>query len=117
MENNRMDLAEKMEIIGQVFEIDGMNELLKKYEAGTTEKGEQVPISMVKFNAVTIQVSALLLKSNKELADKIIAMSLEEEDKAVQELDDATYAQALRNAIIRDVMGFFAPSPPSGGAK
>ena len=117
MENNRMDLAEKMEIIGQVFEIDGMNELLKKYEAGTNEKGEQVPISMVKFNAVTIQVSALLLKANKDLADKIIAMSLEEDDKAVQELDDATYAQALRNAIIRDVMGFFASSRPSDGKK
>ena len=108
MENNRVDLAEKMEIIGQVFEIDGMTELLAKYKAGMTT---------VKFNAVTIQVSALLLKNNKELSDKIIAMSLEEKDDAVQKMDDATYAQALRNAIIRDVMGFFVSSQPSDGKK
>ena len=117
MENKRMDLAEKMEIIGQVFEIDGMNELLKKYDAGEDEKGNKVPISMVKFNAVTIQVSAKLLKANKGLADKIIAMSLDEKDEFVQGLDDATYAQALRNAIIKDVMGFFASSQPSDGKK
>ena len=114
-QNSRVDLAEKMEIIGQIFEIDGMSDLLKKYDAGTDEKGERVPISMVKFNAVTIQVSALLLKTNKDLADKIIAMSLEEKDEEVQKMDDATYAQALRNAIIRDVMGFFASSRPSDG--
>lgn len=106
--NSRLDLAEKMEIIGQVFEIDGMTDLLTKFEAG---------MSTVKFNAVTIQVSALLLKTNKALADRIITMSLEEKDEFVQGLDDATYAQALRNAIIRDVMSFFASSRPSDGQK
>lgn len=106
--NNRADLAEKMEIIGRIFEIDGMTELLNKYQSG---------MSTVKFNAVTIQVSALLLKNNKDLSDRIIAMSLEEPDEKIQELDDGEYATALRNAIIRDVMGFFASSQPSGGRK
>lgn len=116
-ENKRVELAEKMEIIGRVFEIDGMSDLLKKYESGVNEKGEKVPISMVKFNAVTIQVSALLLKSDKDLSDKIIAMNLEVTDEEVQKLDDAAYATALRNAIITDVMGFFASSQPSAGRK
>lgn len=107
-ENKRTDLAEKMEIIGRIFEIDGMTDLLNKYEAG---------MSTVKFNAVTIQVSALLLKNNKDLSDKIIAMSLEEDEDKIQEMDDATYATALRNAIIRDIMGFFASSRPSDGGK
>ena len=108
MENTRMDLAEKMEIIGQVFEIDGMNDLLAKYEAG---------MKTVKFNAVTIQVSALLLKANKPLADKIIGMTLEKNNEEVQELDDAEYATALRTALITDVMGFFVSSPHSDGRK
>lgn len=115
MENNRSDLAERMEIIGQIFEIDGMSELLKKFEPEVDEKGNRKPINTVKFNAVVIQVSALLLRNNKRLSDKIIAMSLEEPDETVQEMDDATYAQALRNTIIRDVMGFFASSQPSDG--
>lgn len=106
--NNRADLAEKMELIGRIFEIDGMNELLVKYESG---------MSTVKFNAVTIQVSSLLLKADKDLADDIIAMSMATDTKAVQELGDAEYAVALRNAIITDVMGFFASSQPSDGTK
>lgn len=117
MENNRNTLAEKMEVIGRVFEIDGMPELLKKFEPEVDEKGNKKQISLVKFNAVVIQVSALLLKTDKALADKIIAMSLDAEDEDVQELDDANYANALKNAIIRDVMGFFASSQPSDGQK
>jgi len=105
---DRNQLAEKMEIIGQVFEIDGMSEMLNKYKAG---------MPTVQFNAVTIQVSGLLLKTNKELSDRIIAMSLDETDETVQGMDDAEYALALRNAIIRDVMGFFVSSPRSGGQK
>ena len=110
-------LAEKMEIIGRIFEIDGMSELLKKYEPEVDEKGNKKPISLVKFNAVTIQISALLLKNDKTTADKIIAMNMDETVEKIQELEDADYASALRNAIITDVMGFFASSPSSGGKK
>lgn len=106
--NNRTDLAEKMEVIGQIFEIDGMDALLGKYESG---------MPMVKFNAVTIQVSGLLLRKNKSLADRIVAMSLEEDIEKIQEMDDAEYANALKTAIIRDVMGFFASSPRTDGQK
>ena len=110
-------LAEKMEIIGRIFEIDGMSDLLKKYEPEVDEKGNKKPVSIVKFNAVTIQISALLLKNDKETADKIIAMNLDESDEEIQKLDDADYARALRNAIITDVMGFFGSSPSSDGKK
>lgn len=106
MENKRADLAEKMEIIGQVFEIDGMNELLGKFEKG---------MSTVKFSAVVIQVSGLLLKENKTVADKIIAMNRGTGVNEVQEMEDGEYAAALRDAIITDVMGFFASSPRTDG--
>ena len=115
--NSRADLAEKMEIIGRIFEIDGMTELLRKFEPEDDGKGKKKPISTVRFNAVVIQISALLLKHDKDLSDKVIALSLEEPDEKIQELDDGEYATALRNAIIRDVMGFFASSQPSGGRK
>lgn len=108
MENKRADLAEKMEIIGQVFEIDGMSDLLNKFEKD---------MNQVKFSAVVIQVSGLLLKGNKHVADKIIAMNRNISDKDVQEMEDAQYATALRNAILTDVMGFFASSPRSDGKK
>ena len=115
--NTRADLAEKMEVIGRIFEIDGMTELLRKFEPEEDEHGKKKPVSTVRFNAIVIQISALLLKHDKWAADRIIAMSLEEPDEKIQELDDGEYASALRNAIIRDVMGFFASSQPSGGRK
>ncbi|MBP5728324.1 MAG: hypothetical protein J6Y48_14740 [Clostridia bacterium] len=115
--NTRADLADKMEIIGRIFEIDGMTELLRKFEPEEGKDGKKKPIGTVRFNAVVIQISALLLKNDKELSDKVIAMSLEEPEEKIQELDDGEYAAALRNAIIRDVMGFFASSQPSGGRK
>ena len=108
MENQRNDLAEKMEIIGQIFEIDGMSELLSKFDKN---------MNNVKFSAVVIQVSGLLLKNNKPVSDKIIAMSREISDEEVQKLEDSQYATALRDAIITDVMGFFASSPRSDGKK
>lgn len=106
MENKRVDLAEKLEIIGQVFEIDGMSELLSKFEKG---------MSTVKFSAVVIQVSGLLLRENKAVADKIIGMHLGIKDAEVQKLEDGDYAAALRNAILTDVMGFFGSSPRTDG--
>ena len=59
--NDRKDLADKLEVIGEIFEIDGMAELLGKFD----EK-----MNLVKFNAVTIQITSLLLKANKPLADR-----------------------------------------------
>lgn len=108
MDNNRNKLAEKMEIIGQVFEIDGMNELLDKFDKN---------MNQVKFSAIIIQISGLLLKDNKKLADKIVGMSKGITEKDVHEMADNVYATALRDAIITDVMGFFASSPNSDGQK
>ncbi len=106
MENKRADLAEKLEIIGQVFEIDGMSDLLGKFEKG---------MSTVKFSAVIIQVSGLLLKENKPVADRIIAMHSGIPEEAVQKMEDGDYASALRDAIVTDVMGFFGSSPRTDG--
>lgn len=103
----RNELAEKMELIGQVFEIDGMTELLGKFDSKA--------INTVKFNAIVIQISALLLKSNPDLAEKIIALDPEIED--AKALDDADFAIALRNSITRDVLGFFASSRRTDGKK
>lgn len=106
--NARTDLAERMELVGQVFEIDGMQELLTKYEKG---------ISMVKFNAVTIQVTALLLKQNKDLADRIMVAGTGRTQEEVDELDDGSYAAVLKDVILRDVLGFFGSSPRADGQK
>ena len=114
MENNRNELAEKMEVIGRILEIDGMPELLRKFEA-KEENGKKVPLSIVKFNAIIIQVSALLLQADKALADKVIAMNAKKTDAEVQNMEDGDYAAALRTAITTDVLGFFVPSQRSAG--
>ena len=108
VESKRNKLAEKMEIIGQVFEIDGMSDLLNKFDKN---------MNQVKFSAVIIQISGLLLKNNKTLADKIIGISKDITEEKVQEMEDSVYATALKDAIITDVMGFFASSPSSDGQK
>ena len=117
MANERNMLAEKMDMIGRIFEIDGMSELLRKFDPEEDEEGNKKPIGIVKFNAVVIQVSALLLRNNKPLADQIIAMGAGMTDEEVQAMDDAAYAGKLRDVIITDVMGFFASSPRTGGRK
>ena len=102
----RAELAEKLEIIGQIFEIDGMEELLGKFDKA---------MNNVKFNAVVIQIESLLMKNNPALGDKIILMSRDIDKKALEKMEDAEYASLLRDSIITDVMGFFASSPRSGG--
>ena len=114
---NRNELAEKLELIGSMFEIDGMSELLKKFEPEKDEKGENKPFSAVKFNAIVIQVESLLMKNNQAVADKIIAMSRGISGEEVAKLDDAEYANALKTAIVTDVIGFFGSSPSSDGRK
>lgn len=104
----RNELAEKLEIIGGMFEIDGMSDLLGKFDA---------KMSTVKFNAVVIQIESLLLQGNQDIADKIVAMSRKITADEVAEMEDSEYAAALRTAIITDVMGFFAQSPRSAGKK
>ena len=114
---NRNDLAEKLELVGSMFEIDGMNDLLKKFESEKDEKGNSKPIGAVKFNAIVIQIESLLMKNNPAVADRIIAMNKGISAEEVGKLDDAAYANALKTAIITDVMGFFASSPSSDGKK
>jgi len=97
----RNNLAEKLEIIGSIFEIDGMSKLLDKF------KKDQ---NIVQFNAIVIQIESLLLKNNAELADRVVGISLGKTAEEVGKLSDSEYAVALRNAITGDVMGFFASS-------
>lgn len=105
---DRNELAEKLEIIGGVFEIDGMSDLMGKYVAG---------MNTIQFNAVTVQVAGLLLKHNRTLADKIVSLHLGQTDKQTQQMGNTEYANSLRDAIITDVMGFFASSQSSDGQK
>ena len=106
MERNA--LAGKLELIGRMFEIDGMSDLLGKFEAG---------MGNLKFSAVVIQIESLLMKENQDVADKIIAMNKEITEEEVGKLDDEEYANALKDAILSDVMGFFASSPHTDGKK
>lgn len=117
MANNRNELAEKLEIIGGMFEVDGMSELLGKFEADTDEKGNKRPVNPVKFNAILIQITGLLLKENQRVADRIVMMNRGITEEEVGKLADEDYAAALRSAIITDVLGFFASSPRSEGRK
>ena len=114
---NRNELAEKLELVGSMFEIDGMTELLKKFDPEKDEKGNNKPIGAVKFNAIVIQIESLLMKNNQEVADKIIMMNQQISEEEVGKMGDADYANALKSAIITDVMGFFASSPSSDGRK
>lgn len=114
---NRNELAEKLELVGSMFEIDGMSDLLRKFDTEEDGKGAKKPINPVKFNAVVIQIESLLMRGNQHAADKIISMSRGISEEEVEKLDDADYANALKSAIITDVLGFFASSPSSAGRK
>lgn len=95
----RKDLAEKLELIGQIFEIEGMSDLCNKFEPG---------MSPVTFNAVVIQVAGLLTKNNEKLADYLVAAHLGIDGKEVAKMEDGDYGKALKEAIVSDVIGFFA---------
>lgn len=115
--SNRNELAEKLELVGAMFEIDGMSELLKKFTPETDDKGRQVPINNVKFNSIVIQIESLLMKNNPEAADKIVSMNTGKSVEEVGKIEDAEYARLLRIAITTDVLGFFGSSPATGGKK
>ena len=104
----RKDLSEKLEIIGSIFEIDGMEALVSKYEAG---------MGIVKFNAITIRIEALLLKENRAVADELIAKNKGITEEEVDKMDDGEYSLALRNAILTDVVGFFPSSQHTDGQR
>ena len=106
MERNK--LALQLELVGEMLEIDGMNELFEKFQAG---------ISTVKFNAVVIQTGALLMKERPDTADKLIAMARDITTEEVEKLDDGEYGNALKQAITQEVIGFFASSQRTDGKK
>jgi len=113
----RSDLAEKLEVIGQLFEIKGMKELLTKFKPEVDEKGNKQPIDPVKFSAIVIQVAGLMLRENQDACDKILRMTLEMSQEELDKLDDAEYSNALKSAIVKDVIGFFGSSPSTAGRK
>ena len=98
MENKRENLAEQLEMIGELFEIEQITPLLMRYKNGMS--GQQ-------FNALTLQVCSVVMKQNKGLCDRLIAKNKNIDLDAVQELDDAEYSLAMREAITKDVLGFF----------
>ena len=104
----RNELAEKLELVGSLFEIDGMSDLLSKFEKD---------MGVLKFNAVVIHIESLLMKNAPEIADRMIAMKIGITQEDVEKMDDAEYSNALKETIISDALGFFASSPRSDGKK
>lgn len=104
----RKELAEKLEIIGELFEIDGMAKLVNKFGKGS---------NIIKFNSIVVQIEGLLLKTNPELAIKIICMNGQYTEEEAKAMEDTPFALALRDAIITDVIGFFGSSPHTDGKK
>lgn len=99
MANERKELAEQLDLIGEIFEIDGMVPLLLKFN----EKN----LTTVKFNAITMRIISLLLKRNKGAADKLVMMNKGLTAEEVDAMDDGQYSKALREAVTGDVLGFF----------
>lgn len=94
----RNELAEKLELVGKLFEIDGMKDLIDKFT---------VDMGTVKFSAVVIQIESLLMRESPDTADALIAMKRKISAEEVDKLSDAEYAKALKDTIITDVIGFF----------
>lgn len=114
---NRNELAEKLELIGGMFEIDGIPELLRKFDPEEDEKGKKKQLNPVKVNAIVIQVESLLMKENPDVADRLVAMNRKISLEEAAALEDSDYANTLKKAIITDVLGFFASSASSDGKK
>jgi hypothetical protein len=108
MENKRENLAEQLEMIGELFEIEDLVPLFVKFDEN---------MSVVRFNAVVIQISGVLLAKNRGLADKLVAFRRGVTLDEVAEMSDADYGLALRDAITMDAIGFFVSSQPSAGKK
>jgi len=108
MENKRENLAEQLEMIGELFEIEDLVPLFVKFDK---------EMSVVRFNAVVIQISGVLLAKNRALADKLVAFRRGVTLDEVAEMSDAEYSIALRDAITKDAIGFFGSSQPSAGEK
>ena len=115
--SNRNELAEKLELIGRMFEIEGMNELILKFDGRTDEKGKKIPPNPVQVNAIVIQIEGLLVKNDPDLAGMIIGMSSGKTPEEIGKMNDGEYARLLKNAIMTDVIGFFGSSPSSAGQK
>lgn len=98
MENKRMDLADKLEIVGRFLEIKGVNDLLFKIDKN---------LDISQFNGVTIQLMSIGLKKDKKLMDKLVQMKSEKTEAEVNEMPDSEYTQHLRMAILQEVLGFF----------
>ena len=108
MAKQRNGLADKLEIVGRLFEIDGMADIFDKF---TKSK------SVIQFNAVVIQISGLLMKEAPDIADKLISANRGISPEEVDNLEDGEYSLALKDAITGDVLGFFASYPHTGGKK
>lgn len=97
--SNRADIADQLELIGDVMEIEEIVDVLGKFEKGD---------GIYKVNARVMKIEGILLRNNKTAADKLVAMA---NDKSIDEVDamnDKDYTKALRDAILTEVLGFFA---------
>lgn len=108
MENKRENLSEKLEMIGELFEIEELLPLFVKFDK---------EMSVVRFNAVVIQISGVLLSKNRGLADRLVAFHKQITLDEVAEMEDGEYSLTLRDAITKDAIGFFGSSQHTAGKK
>lgn len=104
MENNRKELAGQLDIIGRLLSIDGMGELLNQLDSKA---------GIVKVNGIVIQIVSKGINADKDVMDKLAALHLGKTVDEVNELNDRDYSNALRGAVMQDVLGFFGSSHPT----
>lgn len=112
MENKRKDLAEALELVGGVFDIDGMAELAAKAEKAAKEQASQARIL-----AISYKMEALLMQKDPGLADRLVAWHMGKSVEEAAQLEDAEYGRQLRDTVVADVCGFFGLSPRTDGTK
>ena len=105
----RNELADKLGLVGEMLEIEGMSDLFDKFNT----KG----LTMIQMNAIIIQIGSLTMKKNPDAADKLIAMNRKIPVEDVEKIDDGEYGKALRKAISEEVLGFLGSSPRTENKK
>lgn len=108
MDNERRQLAEQLEIIGEMLEVEGVEPLLEKFKPG---------MNVLHINAIALQICAVVLGKRKEVADRLVAMHKNCSVEEIAGMDDAEYSLALKNAILGDALGFFGSSQRTAGKK
>ena len=106
----RKELAETMELVGDILEIKGMGALLKKIDADCVTDN-------IRMTAIILQVCGLMIAQNQDAADRLISTHTGKKVEEISKMPDAEYTSNLKDAIAVELLGFFASLPHTGGQK